>query len=123
MRCFNKLIQIVKQFCQRKHRQTKKKIFVFYFIKIEQFDFVEQMCAAQWSTRGQDLPCPGNDTLSSAGYVTQLDAGFQGLPSNINILLVYTPQSKYETISSKYPAFTVKKGDRFRAARREAGCG
>ena len=79
------------------------------------FDFVEQMCAAEWFTRGLQLPCPGNKTLSSAGYVTQLDAEFQGLPSNINILLVYTPQSKYETISSKYPAFTVKKGDRFRA--------
>jgi len=79
------------------------------------FDFVEQMCAAQWSTRGQQLTCPGNDTQSSAGYVMQLDSEFQGLPSNLNILLAYTPQNKYETISSKYPTFTVEKGDRFRA--------
>jgi hypothetical protein len=89
------------------------------------FDFVEQMCNAEWSTRGQELPCPGNDQQSSAGYVKQLDAEFQGPPSNINILLVYTPQEKHDTISSKYPAFTVQKGDRFRvvlACREHAFC-
>ena len=79
------------------------------------FDFVEQMCEAQWYNRGLELPCPGNDAHSSAGYVMQLDGEAQGLPSNMNILLAYTPQEKYETISSKYPAFTVQKGDRFRA--------
>jgi hypothetical protein len=79
------------------------------------FDFVEQMCNAQWSTRGQDLPCPGNESQSSAGYVMQFDGKSQGLPSNIKVLLAYTPQENYETISSKYPTFTVQKGDRFRA--------
>lgn len=78
------------------------------------FDFVEQMCNAEWYTRGQDLPCPGNDSQSSAGYVMQLDGESQGLSSDINVLLAYTPQKNYETISSKYPAFTVQKGDRFR---------
>jgi hypothetical protein len=78
------------------------------------FDFVEKMCEAQWSNRGLDLPCPGNDTESSAGYVMKLDGKSQGFPSNMNILLAYTPQEKYETISGKYPAFTVQKGDRFR---------
>jgi hypothetical protein len=79
------------------------------------FDFVEQMCDAEWSTRGQDLPCPGSDAQSSAGYVMQLDGATQGLPSNINVLMAYTPQEKYETIYGKYPAVTVQKGDRFRA--------
>jgi hypothetical protein len=78
------------------------------------FDFVEKMCEAQWSNRGLELPCPGNGAQSSAGYVMKLDGESQGLPSNMNILLAYTPQEKYETISSKYPAFTVQKGDRFR---------
>ena len=78
------------------------------------FDFVEQMCDAEWYTRGQDLPCPGDDTQSSAGYVMQLDGESQGFSSVINVLLAYTPQKNYETISSKYPAFTVQKGDRFR---------
>jgi hypothetical protein len=79
------------------------------------FDFVEQMCDAEWFTRGQELPCPGNDTQSTAGYVMKLDWETQGLPSDVNILMAYTPQEKYETISSKYPSFTVQKGDRFRA--------
>jgi hypothetical protein len=79
------------------------------------FDFVAQMCDAQWFTRGQQLPCPGNADESSAGYVMQLDGASQGLPSNMNVLLAYTPQDKYQTISSKYPSFTVQKGDRFRA--------
>lgn len=79
------------------------------------FDFVEQMCNAEWYTRGQKLPCPGDDAHSSAGYIMQLDGEAQGLPSNMKILLAYTPQEKYETISSKYPAFTVQEGDRFRA--------
>jgi hypothetical protein len=70
------------------------------------FDFVEQMCDAEWYTRGVDLPCPG-DTQSSAGYVMKLDAAEQGLSSDMNILLAYTPQENYETIFSKYPAFTV----------------
>jgi hypothetical protein len=78
------------------------------------FDFVEQMCNAEWYTRGQDLPCPGDNSESGAGYVMQLDGETQGLPSNISVLLAYTPQKNYETISSKYPAFTVQKGDRFR---------
>jgi hypothetical protein len=79
------------------------------------FDFVDQLCEAEWSTRGQELPCPGSDTQSSAGYVMQIDGATQGLPSNMNILLAYTPQEKYETIYGKYPAVTVQKGDRFRA--------
>jgi hypothetical protein len=74
----------------------------------------EQMCNAEWYTRGQDLPCPGDDSQSSAGYVMQLDGESQGFSSDINVLLAYTPQKNYETISSKYPAFTVQKGDRFR---------
>lgn len=80
------------------------------------FDFVGQMCAADWSTRGQDLPCPGNDTQSSAGYVMKLDAEKQGLPADTNILLAYTPQENYETIYGEYPAVSVQKGDRFRTA-------
>jgi hypothetical protein len=78
------------------------------------FDFVAQMCEAQWFNRGQQLTCPGNENQSSAGYVMRLDEESQGLPSNVGVLLAYTPQNNYETISSKYPSFTVQKGDRFR---------
>ncbi len=79
------------------------------------FDFVETMCQAQWFTELGDLPCPGNDSQADTGYVMQLNADVQGLPSNFNILLTFPPQQNVETIFSKYPAFTVKKGDRFQA--------
>jgi hypothetical protein len=79
------------------------------------FDFVAQMCNAEWSTRGQQLPCPGDDSQKNSGYVMRLAGEAQGLSSNISVMLVYPPQINYETISSKYPSFTVMKGDRFRA--------
>lgn len=79
------------------------------------FDFVSQMCDARWSTRGQQLACPGDESEKNTGYVMRLAAEAQGLSSNLSVLLVYPPQINYETISSKYPSFTVKKGDRFRA--------
>lgn len=78
------------------------------------FDFVAQVCKAEWFTRGQELPCPGNENQQDLGYVMQLDGAVQGLPSNLGILLTYPPQLNFGTISSKYPSFTVEKGDRFR---------
>ncbi len=78
-------------------------------------DFVQSMCAAQWFTRGGPLPCPGSDTQSDSGYVMRLGGEVQGLPPDLGILLTYPPQTNFETISSKYPPFTVEKGDRFRA--------
>ena len=78
------------------------------------FDFVAQMCNAQWFTRGQQLPCPGNESQKDLGYILRLDGEVQELPSNLGILLTYPPQLNFGTISSKYPSFTVSKGDRFR---------
>lgn len=80
------------------------------------FDFVEQMCNAQWFSSGGQLPCPGNDGQQGSGYVTALDASVQDLRSNLNILLTFPPLNGYGTLYSKYPPFTVKDGDRFRAA-------
>jgi len=79
------------------------------------FDFVAQMCNAEWSTRGQQLACPGDESEKNTGYVMRLAPEAQGLSSNLSVLFVYPPQINYETISSKYPSFTLKKGDRFRA--------
>ncbi len=79
------------------------------------FDFVDQICNARWFTRGQSLPCPGSGNQANAGYVMRLGGEVQGLPPGLNLLLTYPPQDNFETISSKYPAFTVQKGDRFRA--------
>lgn len=79
------------------------------------FDFVATMCKADWFTRGGSLPCPGSENNSSAGFVLSLPGEKQGLPPGYPVVLIYAPQQNFDTIFSKYPAFTVKKGDRFRA--------
>ena len=79
------------------------------------FDFVDQMCQAQWFTETGDLPCPGNEAQADTGFVTELGGEIQGLPANIKLLLTFPPKFDDKTISSKYPPFTVENGDRFRA--------
>jgi hypothetical protein len=45
----------------------------------------------------------------------QLSGKIQGLPDTMNILLTFPPLDHYGTLFGKYPPFTVKAGDRFRA--------
>lgn len=71
-------------------------------------DFVADMCKAEWSNRDQTLPCPGINEDPNAGFVESI--GGNGLET----LLAYPPQDNFETIFSKYPPFSVEKGDRFR---------
>lgn len=78
-------------------------------------DFAAAVCDATWFNASQQLPCPGDDSQSSTGYVMGLSGETQGLPSAISMILAYPPQVTYETIFSKYPPFVVEKGDRFRA--------
>ncbi len=78
-------------------------------------DFVSSMCKADWFTEGGALPCPGNENNSNGGFVLRLPGDQQNLPTSYPVLLTYPPQATYDTIFSKYPAFTVQKGDRFRA--------
>lgn len=78
-------------------------------------DFVSTMCRAEWSTKAGTLPCPGDETKPDAGFVQPLPGETQGLPAGSPVLLMYPSQDRYETIFGKYPPFTVKKGDRFRA--------
>ena len=77
-------------------------------------DFVASMCKADWFTEAGSLPCPGDENNSSGGFVLRLPGDQQGLPPAYPVLLMYPPQAGFSTIFSKYPAFPVKKGDRFR---------
>ena len=78
------------------------------------YDFVDQMCASQWHTRGEALPCPGDDSQAEHGYVMRFDGDAQGLPLGFPMMLTFPPLLHYSEISSQYPAFAVQKGDRFR---------
>jgi len=79
------------------------------------FDFVSHICDAQWSNRDQPLSCPGSDDHQDAGYVMGLSGEIQGLPSNLSVLLTVPPAVRNGTLFGKYPPFTVKPGDHFRA--------
>lgn len=78
-------------------------------------DFVATMCKADWFTEAGSLPCPGDENNSSGGFVLSLPGDRQGLQPTYPVLLMYPPQAGNDTIFSKYPAFAVQKGDRFRA--------
>jgi hypothetical protein len=78
-------------------------------------DFAVDVCKAVWSNSNGDVICDANDPVASTGYVMLMNGEPQGLPSDIPVLLMYPPQANGDTLAGKYPAFTVQKGDRFRA--------
>ena len=78
-------------------------------------DFVADLCGAVWGNGIGQLPCQQNGSSPEAGYVAMLNGDVQDLPSNLNLLLMYPPLTGSDTISGRYPDFTVQKGDRFRA--------
>jgi len=79
------------------------------------FDFVDQMCAAEWYIENQQLPCPGDPEQTDSGYVMRFEGEVEGVPSGFPMMLTYPPVGgPYSKMFSKYPPFMVQKGDRFR---------
>ena len=83
--------------------------------KMTAYDFAANLCNAEWFAGTQSVPCNGEDPATTSGYVGQMSGSDQGIPANINVLVMYPPQGGNDLLYGKYPAFTVKKGDRFRA--------
>ncbi len=79
------------------------------------YDFAANICAADWSTNTQSVPCDGQDPETTSGYVGLMGGSDQGVPPNISVLVMYPPQGGEDTLSGTFPAFTIQKGDRFRA--------
>jgi len=83
------------------------------------YDFVANVCSAQWKSGAGILPCPGTDN-DSRGFVLKQDApkledGSIGAPA-----LLTFPQNRYNgQIQGFYPTFTVQPGDRFQSS---VGC-
>src|SRR6188474_419034 len=83
------------------------------------YDFVTNVCSAQWKSGAGILPCPGIDG-SASGFVIKQDApkledGSTGAPA-----LLTFPQNRYNgQIQGFYPTFTVQPGDRFQSS---VGC-
>ena len=84
------------------------------------YDFVANLCSAQWKSGAGVLLCPGvdGDTKGFASIVTSLPLE-NGTQSAIPSLLM-APESKYNGyIQGIYPLFTVQPGDRFQGS---TGC-
>ncbi len=82
--------------------------------------FIDNMCAAQWSSGAGNLPCPGT-TNASKGFVIRQDAPkLQNGTTDNEPALWTNPQSTANGfIAGKYPAVTVNSGQHFKAV---VGC-
>jgi len=78
--------------------------------------FIDNMCAAQWSSGAGDLPCPGK-TNAAKGFVIRQDAPkLQNGTTDNEPALWTNPQSTANGfIAGKYPAITINSGQHFKA--------
>lgn len=80
------------------------------------YDFVANVCSAQWFTGGGNLPCPGTNNDAN-GFVlrpttTRLEAG----TSSTRHSLLTVPQSvRNGYIRGVYPSIRIQEGDRLQA--------
>ncbi len=82
------------------------------------YDFVSNLCAAEWRSGAGILPCP-HVNGDSRGYAlaqqTRLEDG-----STATAAILTHPQNKYDGyIQGTFPTFTIQPGDRFQA---RVGC-
>lgn len=80
------------------------------------YDFVKNYCSADWRSEAGDLGCPGNDG-SKKGYVLHIDKPKleTGIVDTRPAILTVPENVTNGYLAGFYPAFEVKKGDRFRA--------
>ncbi len=81
------------------------------------YDFVDNMCSAQWSYNGGPIPCPLNTNKLLYGYVQSIANPVleNGVTSPLHGLLTI-PQSKYNgIIRGSYPVTDIFRGDHFQA--------
>jgi hypothetical protein len=80
------------------------------------YDFAANYCTADWRSAGGDLGCPGNPN-GKKGFVLKVDKPQleNGSVDNRPGLLTVPQYQKNGYLSGYYPAFSVQKGDRFRA--------
>lgn len=80
------------------------------------FDFVGNVCAAQWSGNGKSIPCRDRSD-DPDGFVQTLKNPMleNNYVDDEPALLTYPPRIDNGVISGKYPAYTVQPGDHFLA--------
>ena len=84
------------------------------------YNFVDNYCSAQWSSGAGVLPCPGTTSDSNGFVVKVTDPKLEtGDVENENAIETHPQFVDNGYISGRFPAFTVKAGDRFKAV---VGC-
>ncbi len=83
------------------------------------YDFVAEVCSANWSTNASQLPCQGDMEDTGGGYIEATDHTIlEGMVSVEAPLLIGLPGSGYPAglgLFGKYPPLTVYPGDTFQA--------
>lgn len=77
------------------------------------YDFVANVCSAQWSSGAGTLPCPGTNRDANGFVLRQTNARLEDGTTSFNPSLVTVPQSVNNGfIRAVYPSFRVQTGDR-----------
>jgi len=81
------------------------------------YDFAAKACDALWNSHLGPIPCPGNETSITNGYVViKANAIREDGGTENELSLVTRPNSASDgKISGKFPAILVKAGDKFMA--------
>lgn len=83
---------------------------------VSAYDFVANVCDARWENDSQTLPCPGSQG-DDDGFVLALSSPkLENGKSSGNGLLTYPERGNNGMITGKYPAITIRDGDRFQTS-------
>ena len=80
------------------------------------YDFVENVCSAQWTSGAGTLDCPGTNLDRDGFVLSQSIARLEDGTTRVVPNLLTFPQNTFNGyIRGVYPSFRVQNGDRFRA--------
>jgi hypothetical protein len=79
------------------------------------YDFIANVCEANWENNSRNLPCPGTDG-DNRGFVLALNSpNLEDGRSQGKALLTFPRRADEGLISGQYPGFRIQSGDRFQA--------
>ena len=83
---------------------------------VSAYNFRANFCDAVWENNDKTLPCPGTDGDDDGFVLSVSDPKLEDGKSSGNGLLTYPERGNNGTITGKYPAVTIKTGDRFQTS-------
>ena len=94
----------------------KVKITVLNVDPSNTYDFMLNYCNAEWwNSKGQAISCTSSPSLSNGFVLLDTEPYLENGTSDLPILWVHPDYKNDGGISGKYPAYTVKDGDHFKA--------